>query len=216
MSGDYDSDNLPSLKPLPWFMKLAIFILNPLLVSRTNCEVLGLRRNHNSIKKNIPLSGKKVASFTEDLDLAEIKVFCKSKKCSINDYCGALLSNTFYEYFEKHQDEDGIKYKIPNEIDTLMPYSFRQPVKKLEEIRLKNDFAAAGIKLTIKKELEESLPITKKIYGSFKNSLKPFGTLGLVQISVNLPFTIPKVNLDWLTDKYSIIFSNLNASKKPY
>ena len=79
-----------------------------------------------------------------------------------------------------------------------------------------NDFAAAGIKLTIRKELDEALVIQKKIYGEFKNSLKPFGTLGLVRISVNLPFTIPAINIDWLTDKYTLVFSNLNASKKPY
>ena len=125
MSGDYDSSNLPSLKPLPWYMKLAIFILNPFLVSRTNCEVLGLKKNHNSIKKNIGISGNKVGSFTEELNLAEIKAFCKSKKCSINDYCGALLGNTLYEYFDKHREEQNMKFEIPDSIDTLMPYSFR-------------------------------------------------------------------------------------------
>ena len=42
MSGDYDSTSLPALKPQPWYLKFVIFILNPLLVTRTNFEVLGL------------------------------------------------------------------------------------------------------------------------------------------------------------------------------
>ena len=125
MSGDYDSSNLPSLKPLPWYMNIVIFLLNPFLVSRTNCEVLGLKKNYNSVKKNVALSGDKSGSFTEDLNLAEIKAFCKAKKCSINDYCGALLGNTLYEYFENHKEEHGLKFEIPDYIDTLMPYSFR-------------------------------------------------------------------------------------------
>ena len=35
-------------------------------------------------------------------------------------------------------------------------------------------------------------------------------------MNVNLAFNIPQLSIDWLTDQYSLVFSNLNASKVPF
>jgi hypothetical protein len=58
----------------------------------------------------------------------------------------ALLGTSLYEYFENHQDQN---YLIPPFVDALVPFSFRQPVKKLKNVKPKNDFAAIGVQISI-------------------------------------------------------------------
>jgi len=97
-----------------------------------------------------------------------------------------------------------------------MPYSLRQPPKSREDVRLVNDFIAVPITLAIRKELDESLPIMRKLFYDLRTSLKPFGTLAAFKLEVNLPYTLAKYANDYISDKVHIQFTNLNASKIPY
>ena len=106
--------------------------------------------------------------------------------------------------------------ELPKQIDTLVPFSFRQPVKDLKDIRMVNDFAAVGVQLAIEEKFETALDRQKKINKDRLRSLAPFSALILVQMNVNLPFNIPQLSIDWMTDQYSLVFSNLNASKVPF
>ena len=126
----------------------------------------------------------------------------------------ALLSNTLYQYFENHKDE---KFGgIPKYINMGMPYSLRQPPKSREDVKLVNDFIAVPIELQIRKDINESLPIMKKLFFGLRTSLKPFGTLAAFKLEVNLPYTLPKYINNFISDKFHLLFSNLNASKIPY
>ena len=49
-----------------------------------------------------------------------------------------------------------------------------------------------------------------------RSSLDIFGVLEVFRVSVGLPFTLPRLAIDFLSDKYTIIYSNLNGSKVPY
>ena len=49
-----------------------------------------------------------------------------------------------------------------------------------------------------------------------RKSLDVYGTYEVFSMSVNLPFTLPRTGLDYISDKYTLIYSNLNASKIPY
>ena len=79
-----------------------------------------------------------------------------------------------------------------------------------------NDFGSILIDLVPIKEFDDALPEFKKIFSKLKGSLMPFGVLYSTKISVSLPFLLPKVMLEDLTDKFSIVFTNLNASRKIY
>jgi hypothetical protein len=46
--------------------------------------------------------------------------------------------------------------------------------------------------------------------------LDPFGVLYVFKTSINLPFILPKYCIDFISDKYTLVFSNLNACKIPY
>ena len=58
--------------------------------------------NHHVMKKNLPITGIRKAAFSENFDLIKIKAYTKTQSCSVNDYIGALIGNSLYEYFEKH------------------------------------------------------------------------------------------------------------------
>jgi len=77
LSGEYDADQLPSLKPLSCLKKIGVNLLYPYLLLTQGFKILFTSRNHNSIKKRIPMSGNKNAAFTCDLDIKQMKVFCK-------------------------------------------------------------------------------------------------------------------------------------------
>jgi hypothetical protein len=176
LSDNYDVSALPALKQLSFAKRVIVFLLSPYLIIKANNDLAKKRDNINSIKKDVPLSGKKRGAFSEDFDLTQIKSFCKREQCSTNDYFGALLGASLYEYFDLHKDE----HKVPSVIDTLIPFSFRQPVKHLKDMKLVNDFAAVGVKLVIEKDFSTALSKQKAIYSSKLKSLGPFGSLKLV------------------------------------
>ena len=43
--------------------------------------------------------------------------------------------------------------------------------------------------------------------------MMPFGVLNTFYISISLPFILPKFAIDFLSDKYTLIFSNLSAKR---
>ena len=125
-----------------------------------------------------------------------------------------VLSNTLYEYFDnrKHDwDND-----IPRYINIGMPISLRPPAKTLKDVRMVNDFVSYPVTLPIRKELKDVLPQMQKYFKEIRTSLGPFGALYAFLMLVNHPFTMPKYLLDFVSNKYHMLFTNLNASKTPY
>lgn len=102
----YDPKALPAMKPLPCLKKMIVYICLPFLVLRSSLYMLFLFKDHNVIKKKISNSGEKNGAFIEALDIEKIKEKCKKNGCTVNDFMVSALSTTFYEYFEKHQNDD--------------------------------------------------------------------------------------------------------------
>ena len=90
-----------------------------------------------------------------------------------------------------------------------MPFSLRQPVEKLQDMKLNNDFAALPITIGIHEHFAEAVAEFKKKFKAMRSSLGPFGVLYTFYISISLPFILPKFAIDYLSDKYTFIFSNL-------
>ena len=175
LSGNYDHNALPGVKPLSLFQNCAVTILYPYLVLKTTIQMLLTFRSFNAIKTSVPMTGIKNGAYSTDFNLEEIKLALKKKTCSLNDYMMAVLSNTLYEYFENHKSEDG--GRIPKSINIGMPFSLRQPSKTLKDIKTVNDFITVPITIPINKELEDVLPNIKSQYKALKTSLDPFGFL---------------------------------------
>ena len=178
------------------------------------------KKDLNAMKTPANLSGEKTMGTILDLDLPAMKDYCKANKCTINDYCSSILSVSLYEYFEQEElkaNQKGLTaYSIPKYIHMAVPFSLRQPFKRLRDVKLNNDFGSILIDLQPFKEFDDALPEIRKLYDKLKGSLMPFGVVMTTKISMAFPYLIPKLLMSDLTDKFSIVYSNLNASKSPY
>lgn len=79
-----------------------------------------------------------------------------------------------------------------------------------------NDIAGVHVSITVKKDFDEALKDTITTFNRIKNSLQPYCSMAMINFSSNLPYTLAKLCTDDITDKFSLIFSNVNASKEPF
>jgi hypothetical protein len=111
------------------------------------------------------MTGRKNGAYWEDIDLPLLKTVAKANGATVNDFMTAVLSVTMYKYCEDHRNEkfEGLKtgpngFEIPKSINIGMPYSLRQPVKKLMDLKLNNDFACLPLRISLFERFEEALP----------------------------------------------------------
>lgn len=151
-NGSYDATNLPAMRPLSFCKQLFVWLVSPFLILQTLGSVMLMKRDSNALKKdNTPLSGKKTLGYILDLNLPAIKDYCKSKGCTVNDYCSSLLSVSLYKYFEREErraiDAGDKAYKMPKSINCAVPFSLRQPFKTIQDVKMVNDFGSILIAL---------------------------------------------------------------------
>lgn len=126
----YDPKDLPAMRPVDFIKNLLVHLISPFLVIQTIIETSLQPNDVNAINHGQILSGIKTGGFSYDLDLDEIKAYCKSFSCSLNDYTSSLLSVALHEYFvneEKRMREakaDKI-IAVPSSVHIAVPFSFR-------------------------------------------------------------------------------------------
>lgn len=81
---------------------------------------------------------------------------------------------------------------------------------------MNNDFGSLLLNMKLFKSFKDALPFYKKLFGAMKVSLAPFGVLYATKMTVSLPFTLPKFFAEDMTRKFTIVYSNLLASRKNY
>jgi hypothetical protein len=69
----YNPEHLPGLKPMSCMKKMIVWVLYPFLVLKEGLSIALTPKNSNSIKKPIPMTGRKNGAFTIDLDINKIK-----------------------------------------------------------------------------------------------------------------------------------------------
>jgi len=97
-----------------------------------------------------------------------------------------------------------------------MPFSFRQPAKEFKDLQFNNDVSIFPVRLSLKENIEEGLPIIKEELGTYINSLFPFSIKHSLQLMSHLPYDLLFRFSDDLTKAYTLIFSNINATKRPW
>lgn len=162
------------------------------------------------------MTGRKNGAFVEDLQLAKIKAFCKQRGCTVNDYISAVMSNSFYEYFERHQEEDGKIFTRPTKVQLGMPVSMRQPMVHIEDVRMTNEMIAFPAVIPVLKSMDEALPPIMAYFKKLRRSIRIYGEYKLVNMSMHSIFTIPRLIVEIVTLHYTGIFSNIHASKSEY
>lgn len=76
-----------------------------------------------------------------------------------------------------------------------------------------NDFGGLLINLKPFREYDDAIKFYKQIFENLKSSLMPFGVVMTTRLAMMLPYALPKFLVNDLTDKYSIVFSNVCTAK---
>ena len=81
---------------------------------------------------------------------------------------------------------------------------------------MSNDFGSLYMDMPTDSTFEKALKSSKATFQMLKKSLQPFAVLYTTKILVQLPFGLPKFFMTDSTNKFSLIYTNLNASKESY
>jgi len=113
-------------------------------------------------------------------------------------------------------DAGEVAVPCPRSLHIAVPFSFRQPFKNIKDVKMHNDFGSILVDMKLFEKFGDALVHFKKLFGKLKTSFNPFGVLYATKMTVALPFTLPKLIVDDMTRKYTMVYTNLNASKKRY
>lgn len=173
--------------------------------------------DYNAMNRGTTMSGEKTGGFSYDLSLEQIKKYCKAKRCTINDYASSVLSCALYAYFvdeeQRMTDAGEVAVPCPRSLHVAVPFSFRQPFKNIKDVKMHNDFGSILVDLKLFEKHSDALVYFKKLFSKLKTSFNPFGVLYATKLTVSLPFNLPKLLGDDLTRKFTMVYTNLNASK---
>jgi len=64
-----------------------------------------------------------------DIDLNEVKTFCKAKGFTLNHYYMAILSKTIHDYMIQQKSLD-----IPKDVLVGFPINMRPPISSMEDV----------------------------------------------------------------------------------
>ena len=213
LSDVYDKDSIAGSKPMSCIKRAVVFFTNPFVTMFELLKLLVKFADKNYIKQaGKPMIGKRNGWYSNDLELIRVKKFCKQiANCTVNDYTTTLLSTALFEYLENHQEEG---QKLPEYFTVGMPFSLRETPADIYKVRLNNDFVCMLVDIKLFKHFDDGINHFKMLLGNMKNSLAPFGVYTCCRIATNIPYRLSKFVTDLYTDKYTMIYSNLNANKK--
>lgn len=106
-----------------------------------------------------------------------------------------------HEYF--HSNGENLE-----RIEIGLPISLRQASKSIKDFKLNNDMVGLPVTLELFKDFDKGLKHYKKYLGNLKNSLDPFGVLYLFAISIYLPFVLPRIAINLISNKFALTYSN--------
>lgn len=217
MNENPDFSQLVGYKPVTWWKQIIIWLVLPFNSLKTTVVCMLGSTDRNPIKRpNNPLTGKKHGAFNMDMSLPKIKAASKQLGCTVNDFIAAILSNTQYEYFEryKHQNPASNQGKMPDEFKIGMPFSFRQqPMDKVENIKVNNDYCALVLSIKIFKEFLPAVEHFKTYFKKIVKSFDPYGTYFTFALTVGSAYNLPDLLTRVAASKPTMVFSNVYTMK---
>jgi len=130
LAEEYNPKHMPSLKPISFGKKVLIKLLWPYLFMKANIDLLLMAGTHgtSSIMSTAPLSGVKKAAVLLDLPIVKMKILSKRMGVSLNDLTSGMLLTAVHEYMTiNNVGADGKTYEVPKLINTVIPFSLREP-----------------------------------------------------------------------------------------
>lgn len=126
---EYDPKNLPAMKPLGLCKQLFVFLISPLLMLGAVLPTMIQKVDYNAMSCGKQMSGVKTGGFSYEINIDEMKKYCKAKSCTVNDHASSVLSCAMYAYFKEEEEamaEAGEKViPCPRSLHVAVPFSFR-------------------------------------------------------------------------------------------
>jgi len=139
---------LAGLKPMGFIQEIIILIAMTVVILKCICILVFTSFPRNPIAKGLAITGKKKGAFSMDLNIKDIKEASKKLGCTVNDFTTAILSNTIHEYFQRHIDQAPENSELES-IRVFMPFSLRKQAKRLNDVKINNDFCSMSVELKI-------------------------------------------------------------------
>ena len=159
--------------------------------------------DHHFLHNSNALSGTKLVAWSDPLELGLVKQMKNATGTTVNDVLVSCLAGAFGEYFKKYSSD------IPNEIKAYVPVDIRPQSQK--EIILDNEFALVFLSLPVDvTDPVENLFKVKARMDKIKTSPEPIVTsLAVKYAMARLPNWLTRWSCDWLSDKCSLVLSNV-------
>ena len=149
LSGASDPKCIPGMKSIPFFQKLAIYLILPFLVLKETVQVLLTKSDVNSINNWHPLTGTKKAAHLS-LDVQALKKVSQANKCKVNDILMTITCLSLRDHLDQASSDPAFKeFEVPKEIQILAPISFREPVAKFDDVVMTNSLSIIKTKLPL-------------------------------------------------------------------
>lgn len=152
---EYDYKSAPGLKHVPLWKTAMVYLISPFLFLKSFYINFATPRRLNYINNNRPFTGRKNGAATQILSLTKIKALAKQLGCTHNDFMTVLLSQTLHDYLKEKGD-------TVKSIDVALPFSIKQPSKKLKDMRLDNDMIGLHTNIKLFKDFDDGLKHFKK------------------------------------------------------
>ncbi|ELT97405.1 hypothetical protein CAPTEDRAFT_205445 [Capitella teleta] len=180
-----------------WKIIHSIFYGPSLLIKR-----LGWPADSNTILHGQELSGEKVVSWSENIDLEFIKELKDRTDTTVNDVLMSCLAGALRDFLRKHDAQ------LPTDISAYVPVDIRPPKSKLV---LDNQFALVFLHLPV--DCENSLDALKKTrhrMNQIKGSPEALVNAMVINYSMSrLPDWFSTRVFNWFSQKCSMVLSNV-------
>ena len=171
-------------------------------------EQLGLGPKDPDTRFHSPLSGRKVVSWAEPLALARVKELAHGLEGTVNDVLMASVTGALRRYLGE------VDRQIKGNIHVTIPFNLRPQGTPVQS--LGNQFGLVLVELP----LEETDPLerfrrVRQAMIECKHSTQPRVTFGLLELLGHGPAALEKFALDTLSDKSSLVMTNVPGPTEP-
>jgi len=169
---------------------------------------LGLLPRDPGTRLHGPMTGRKRVAWAQPLDLGAVKKTAHRLEGTVNDVLMACATGALRRYLA---ETDG---DLKNDIHVAVPFSLRPRDQAIT--RLGNQFGLVVVALPIQEaDTLERYHRVRKAMTELKGSVQPLVTFGLLGILGKGPAAVEKFALDTLSDKASLVMTNVPGPQSP-
>lgn len=169
---------------------------------------IGLLPRDPETHLHAPLTGRKRIAWANPLELAAVKETAHQLKGTVNDVLMTCAAGALRHYLT---DTDGLP---SNDIHVAVPFNLRPRGKAIT--KLGNQFGLVIVQLPINEaDVLKRYHKVQKAMTNLKSSAQPLVTFGLLELLGKGPAGIEKFALDTLSDKASLVMTNVPGPESP-